>query len=157
MGDTRLVIPADAGLRLFVQGGIGAGIPVVSATAGIELGGQLGLAGQLTADVHLLWTRSRGLVLNAEAGLSAQPVFRFTADAFGLVTADLLLTTVELYQRKGKLAAFDYGSILTFGVFLPLHAEGGRLDFGFDRMRFEYPSIDAAELVRGVLRRIIDT
>ncbi|MFD8542757.1 hypothetical protein [Streptomyces sp. NPDC059649] len=27
VGDTRLVIPADAGLRLFVQGGIGAGIP----------------------------------------------------------------------------------------------------------------------------------
>lgn len=28
-----LVIPADAGLRLFVQGGLGAGVPVVSASS----------------------------------------------------------------------------------------------------------------------------
>ncbi|MBP2055820.1 hypothetical protein J2Z21_008836 [Streptomyces griseochromogenes] len=55
-----------------VQGGIGAGIPVVSATAGIELAGQLGLSGQLTASVHVLWTRSRGLVPDAEAALKVQ-------------------------------------------------------------------------------------
>lgn len=155
-GDTRLLIPADAGLRLFVQGGIGVGIPVVSATAGIELGGQLGLAGQLSAGVHLLWTRSRGLVLDAEASLTAQPSFRFTADAFVLVTADLVVTTVELYEKRWKLAAFDYGSALTFGVSLPLHAEAGRFDFSFDRLRLSYPSIDPAELARGVLHHVFD-
>ncbi|MFC5219688.1 DUF4157 domain-containing protein [Streptomyces coerulescens] len=155
-GDTRLLIPADAGLRLFVQGGIGAGIPIVSATAGIELAGQLGLSGQLTAGVRLLWTRSRGLLLDAEAALRVQPTFRFTADAFVLVTADLVISTVELYQKRWNLAAFDYGSNLAFGVVLPLHAEAGRIDFSFDRMRFEYPSIDPAELARGVLRRVID-
>ncbi|WP_030797120.1 hypothetical protein [Streptomyces sp. NRRL S-337] len=47
-----------------------------------------------------------------------------------------------------------------YGVFPPLHAEGDRgrpADFSFDRMRFEYPSIDAAGLARGVPRPLIDT
>jgi hypothetical protein len=155
-GETRLLIPADAGLRLFVQGGVGAGIPLVSATAGIELGGQLGLAGALTAGVHLLWTRSRGLVMDAEAGLSVQPRFRFTADIFALVTAGIGPFTKELYSQKWAVAAFEYGADLRFGVVLPVHAENGSFDFSFDRMRFEYPSIDPGQIARDVLKQVLD-
>ena len=44
-GGARLVIPAHAGLRLFIRGSLGAGIPIVSASLGLEVGGQLGLEG----------------------------------------------------------------------------------------------------------------
>lgn len=153
-GQTQLVIPADAGLRLFVQGSVGAGIPVVSARAGVELGGQLGLAGQLSAGVHLLWTRSAGLVLDAEASLTASPVFRFTVDAFALVEAEAFGFSKELYSRKWKLAAFDFGSSLTFVVTLPVHASGSGFELDFGKVRFVYPSIDASETARGVLRSV---
>ena len=143
-------------MRLFVQGGVGAGIPVVSATAGVELAGRLGIAGALSAGLNLRWTRSSGLVLDAEASLIASPVFRFTADAFVLVQAEILWVTKEIYSRKWKLAAFDYGSALTFGITLPVHAERGDFQFSFDRLRFTYPSIDPAETARGVLRSIFD-
>jgi hypothetical protein len=69
-GDTNLVVPADAGLRLYIRGGVGAGIPLVSAEAGVELGAELGLAGRLSAAAHLVWTRAQGLVFDAEAGIT---------------------------------------------------------------------------------------
>ncbi|WP_030410499.1 hypothetical protein [Streptomyces sp. NRRL S-1448] len=47
------------------------------------------------------------------------------------------------------------GRALQFFLFL-VEAVSPAL-FSFDKMRFAYPSIDAAELARGVLRRIIDT
>ncbi|MDX8031401.1 DUF4157 domain-containing protein [Lentzea sp. BCCO 10_0856] len=155
-GQTQLVVPADAGLRLFVQGSVGAGIPVVSARAGVELAGQLGIAGQLTAAAHLLWTRSAGLVLDAEASLSASPAFRFTIDAFALVEAEAFGFSKELYSKKWKLAAFEFGSALTFGVTLPVHAEAGDFQLDFAKMRFVYPSIDPSETARGVLRSAFD-
>ncbi len=154
-GNTRLVVPADAGLRLFIRGGVGAGIPLVSAEAGVELSGQLGLAGQLTAQAHLLWTRSQGLVFDAEAGLTVQPKFTFTADLFALVSIGIGWLSKDIYDEHWRLASFEYGSDLRFGVFLPMHAEAGRFDFSFDRMRFEYPSIDPTEIAGGVIRHIV--
>ncbi|MEQ1893203.1 MAG: DUF4157 domain-containing protein, partial [Planctomycetota bacterium] len=49
-GAARLNIPARAGVRLFASGGIGAGIPVVCASASLEVGGRLGLEGAIDAD-----------------------------------------------------------------------------------------------------------
>ena len=154
-GETHLAVPADAGLRLYIRGGVGAGIPLVSAEAGIELGAELGLAGQLTADAHLLWTRSAGLVFDAEAGLTVQPRFRFTADAYALVTIGIGWLSKDLVDEHWRLAAFEYGSDLRFGVFLPIHAEAGRFDFSFDRVRFEYPSIDPGDIAKGAIRHVV--
>ncbi|TQF06844.1 hypothetical protein E6W39_37475 [Kitasatospora acidiphila] len=58
-GTAQLNIPAHAGLRLYVRGGIGAGIPGVNAEAGLEIGGQLGIQGGVQAGVTVNWTRRR--------------------------------------------------------------------------------------------------
>lgn len=151
-GSVGLQIPASAGLNVFVQAGIGLGVGVASATGGIKLGGALGLQGDLTAKATLLWTRSGGLVLDALTRLSASPMFRLTIDAYVLVES----FGFELYSHEWKLAAFDFGSSYVFAVSLPVHAEKGAFDLGFDKVTFEYPRLDANSLAEQVISQKLD-
>ncbi|NCC24321.1 MAG: hypothetical protein EOM25_03830 [Deltaproteobacteria bacterium] len=151
-GRGQLYVPADAGLRLFVRGGLGAGIPIVSATAGLEVSGQLGLQGALEANVNVDWTPATGLEINANAGIFVEPRLRLSVDAFVEVTADLLLTEVELYSERWNLASVEYGSNLRFGINFPIHyREGEPFDISLDDVQFTLPNIDARSVISSVL------
>ena len=155
VGTGRFYVPADAGLRLFVRGGLGAGIPVVSATAALEVGGQLGIEGAAQAGVNLDWVPGRGLALDAEARLSAQPKFRFDVNGMVLVKANLLVTSVTLYEKTWRLAAFEYGSALRFGVCFPIHYRSGEpFDVKVSDMVFETPRIEPKALLSDLIGRI---
>jgi hypothetical protein len=154
-GGAKLHIPAHAGLRLFVRGGLGAGIPIVSAQAGLEIGGQLGLEGALDAGVQVDWTPLRGLVLDASGEIYAEPKLKFDIAGFVLVEADLLLTTVELYSKRWQLAAFEYGSGLRLGVKFPIHYEEGRpFDISLSDVQFQVPDINPTALLSDLIKRI---
>jgi len=155
MGDAEFVIPADAGLRLFVRGGLGAGIPIVSATAGLELGGRLGLEGAARAGVHLDWTPTTGLVLDALGEIFVEPRFRFDVTGFVLVEADLLFTTIELYSKRWELAALEYGSGLRLGLRFPIHyQEGQPFDLDWNRVEFQIPDVDPQQVLTGLIEQI---
>jgi len=156
-GTATFAIPAHAGLKLFVDGGIGAGIPVVSATAGVEIFGELGLAGLASASTTVEWSPGRGVVLDAKGELMVEPKFKFGIDAFVDVSADLLIHTIELYHHVWHLAAFEYGSGLRFGMTFPIHYEEGKpFDLSFDQVQWTYPHIDAGELLGGLVKQLID-
>ncbi|QQO57353.1 MAG: DUF4157 domain-containing protein [Thiohalocapsa sp. PB-PSB1] len=153
-GRGQLHVPADAGLRLFVRGGLGAGIPIVSATAGLEVSGELGLQGALEANVNVDWMPSAGLEIDANAGIFVEPRLRLSVDAYVDVSADLLLTTVELYSERWNLAGVEYGSGLRFGINFPIHyKEGEPFDVSLDDVEFTVPDIDARSLITGVLEQ----
>jgi len=154
-GSAAFHVPAQAGLRLFVQGGLGAGIPVVSATAGLEVSGALGLEGAADASVNVAWTPARGLVLDARGEIYVEPKFRFEISGFVDVSADLWIDTIELYHKRWQLAAFEYGSNLRFGVAFPIHYEEGKpFQLSLDQVQFTYPAIDAKEILSGLIDRI---
>ena len=119
-------MPAFAELRLYVRGGIGAGIPIVSATAGLEVGGQLGLHGALNVGVDVEWTPAQGLVIDAVGEIFVQPKFVFDISAFVDVELDLLLKTITLYEGRWELASVEFGSNMRFGVRFPVHYEEGK-------------------------------
>ena len=58
-------------------------------------------------------------MLDAQGEMFVEPKFKFGVDAFVDVSADLWLTTIELYHQKWSLAAFEYGSNLRFGADVP--------------------------------------
>jgi hypothetical protein len=148
-------VPADAGLRLNIHGGIGAGIPIVSATAGLEIGGKLGIEGAASAAVQVSWTPTQGLDLTAEAAIHAEPKFTFDITGYVLVEADLFLTTIELYSKKWKLAQFEYGSGLRLGAKFPIHyREGQPFDLSLDDIQIEKPDIDPMQLLTGLIGQI---
>jgi hypothetical protein len=151
-GHGEFVIPADAGLRLAIRGGLGVGIPIIDATAGIEIGGQLGLEGAARAAVDVDWTPTTGVVLDAVGEVFVEPKFKFDVSAYVEVTADLLFDTIELYSQRWQLAQFEYGSNLRFGVSFPIHyADNQPFSLSLDDLQFTTPEIDPMDVVSGLL------
>lgn len=155
-GHAALHIPAHAGLRLFVSAALGAGIPLVDAKAGVELGGSLGIEGALHAAVDVDWSPQKGLVLDANAEVYAEPKFKFDITGFVLVELDLLFTTKTLYEKRWQLAAVEYGSGLRLGMKLPIHYEEGKpFNISLSDIQFEVPNIDAMSTIKGLFDKII--
>jgi hypothetical protein len=155
-GGARLVIPAHAGLRLFIRGALGAGIPIVSASMGLEVGAQLGLEGAVEASVDVDWTPATGLVIDALGEIYVQPKFRFDLTGFLTVDADLLFTSINLYERRWELAAFEMGPDLRFGVRFPIHYEEGQpFDISLDDLQFDVPDVDTSALLGDLVDRIV--
>lgn len=154
-GGARLHIPAHAGLRLFVRGGLGAGIPLVSATAGLEVGGALGLEAAVDASVHVDWMPDRGLILDAAGEVSVEPRFRFDITGFVLVEAGAFGFTIELYSQRWQLAALEYGSGLRLGMRFPIHYEEGQpFDISWSDVQFEIPDVNPREVLSGLIAQI---
>ena len=155
-GGANLYIPAHAGLRLFIHGGIGAGIPVVSATAGLEIGAALGVEGALEASLCVEWTPANGLVIDTVLAAYAQPKFKFDISFFVKVTVSYLVGSSTLYHERWKLADKEYGSDLRFGLRLPIHYdEATQFAVSTDDVEFEYPKIDAMGLLRGLVKELV--
>jgi hypothetical protein len=152
VGTGSFVIPASAGAHLRVSGGIGAGIPVISAEAGIDLTGPLDLAGEARADARVDWTPATGVVLDAVGSIFVSPRFEFDVGAHVNVTADLLFKTLHLYHEEWNLAHYEYGSNLRFGIEFPVHyADNEPFAMSLDDVRFTVPSIDPLAVVGGIL------
>ena len=135
-----------------MRGGIGVGIPIVSATAGLEVSGQLGIQGAIGAAVNVDWTPRTGLEINANAEVFAEPTLRLSVDAYVEVTADLLLTEIDLYSERWNLAGIEYGSGLRFGINFPFHyREGEPFDISLDDVQFTVPNINARDVISSVL------
>jgi hypothetical protein len=151
-GDGHVNVPADAGLRLAVHGGIGLGIPAASVSGGLEVGGELGIAGAAEAGVHVDWMPSQGLEIDAYARLSAQPKFVF--DVSGYVEVEALFFTI--YENRWRLASFEYGSDMTFGVNFPIHyREGEPFDISLDDVEFETPEISVSDILGGLVEQVV--
>jgi hypothetical protein len=151
-GNGRFVIPADAGLRLVVSATIGLDALVGGVEGGLELGGGLGLEASAEANVNVDWTPTSGLELNASLGAFVEPKFIFTID--GVIRA-----WFTFYEKewRWRLADYEYGSNLRFGVQLPIHyREGEPFDISFDDLQLTYPQIDARSFLRGLIRDIRD-
>jgi hypothetical protein len=154
-GAARLHIGARAGLRLFVRGALGAGIPLVDARAGIELGGALGIEGALESSLAVDWSPAKGLTIDSVLAAYAQPVFKFDVTGFVEVTFDYFIGEETLYDKKWKLAAFEYGSGMRFGLKLPVRYEEGKaFDVALSDVEFEYPQIDPLELIGGLVKQL---
>jgi hypothetical protein len=155
-GNAKFAVPAHASLRLSVDGSVGAGIPVVSAKAGLEVFGQIGVFGEASAAAVVTWTPTAGVVLNARGDIYVEPKFKFGINAFVDVSADLWLTTIELYHEAWKLAEFEYGSNLRFGLALPIHYESGKpFEVSYDQIQWTIPHIEPKELISGLVKQIV--
>lgn len=150
-GRAHLRVPADAGLRLAVRAGIGLGIPGVSVTGGLEIGGTLGIEGAAEAGVDIDWTPATGLDLTADLHVYAQPAFTF--DISGYVRAKALFW--EVYSNRWTLASYRFGSDYRFGIRLPVHYhEGQPFNISLDDVQFEVPDISPSQILSGLIDRI---
>jgi hypothetical protein len=154
-GHALFVIPAFAGLRLFVRGGLGAGIPIVSAEAGLEVGGQIGLQGAAEAEADVNWNPQSGLALHAEGHIFAEPSFLFDVSGYANVSANLVFTTVDLYDERFTLASYEWGSGMRVGVIFPVdYREGEPFSLSTDDIEFVYPQINPRAIITDLVDEV---
>jgi hypothetical protein len=151
-GHARFVVPAYAGMRLGIDAGITGGAAVVSVTGGMNIGAELGILTQAVAEADLLWTPAAGLSLQATLSASVEPKLKFTVGAFVKADVSLLVTSFTIYRKDWQLAAFEYGPALRVGLSVPIaYRSGSGVDFDFDAIQFQLPSVTPRELIGGLL------
>jgi hypothetical protein len=155
-GTGSFAIPAHASLRLTVDGGVGAGIPLVDAEAKLSAYGEVGVAGEVSASVQVDWAPRTGIVLDARGGIFVEPRFRFGVDASVEVTVGVWRLKKTLYEHTWHLANFEYGSSLRFGLSLPIHYESLKpFDIAFDQIQWTYPQIEPKDLLSGLMKQLV--
>ena len=156
VGRGMFVIPADAGLTLRGDLGLGVSVGFASLTGGIELAGTLGLAGEAAAGVELNWSPLTGVMLDALGSITVHPKFTFDVNAFARASLDLWLVSFSETWRY-SLVSFSWGPDIQFGILFPIHyREGEPFDMSFDDITVIYPEIDVIGMAKGLARDVKD-
>lgn len=155
-GHGEFVIPADAGLTLRGDLGLGLSVGIASLSGGIELTGSLGLEGEAGASVDVNWNPQTGLVLDAEGRITVNPKFAFDINAFARASLGIGWLSISETWRY-NLASFSWGPDIQFGLVFPIHyAEGEPFDISFEDIEVIYPELDVVDMAKGLATDIKD-
>jgi uncharacterized protein DUF4157 len=147
----ELYVPAHAGIALVLRGGLGVSLLIVKAIGGLQATGEVGLVGALSLPIALRYAAGK-LGIDGAAILSAQPHLHLALDAFVTVKADLLVTSIDVYTKTWKLAAFDLPGDFTIGLKFPVqHTFGEPFKLSLDQIEFIAPQVDARKLAGQML------
>ncbi|WP_263101352.1 DUF4157 domain-containing protein [Kitasatospora sp. DSM 101779] len=149
--EARLVLPAEAGLEMFVRAGIGASVAIASATGGITLTGGVLLRGGLDASARLAYAKGV-LSFDTLARISVQPVLTLRIEADILIEAAVGGT----WRFPYELASYSYATGLEFGLIAPFHYQSDqplRLPEARD-IQWIVPQIDVGALANRVANQV---
>ncbi|MFM9946764.1 MAG: DUF4157 domain-containing protein [Saprospiraceae bacterium] len=153
-GGGRFIIPANAGLTLHADLGLGVSIAIASATGGIEIRGSLGLQGEASASIVLNWNPTTGLELNAEGSITVNPKFTFDINAFLRASLDLYVDEFSETWRH-NLVSFRWGPNIRFGVRFPIHyREGEPFNISIDDLQIIYPDLNLGNMATNLGRHV---
>ncbi len=156
VGRGNFVIPADAGLTLRGDLGLGMSVGFASLTGGIEVAGALGLAGEALAVVLVNWSPGTGIAIDAMGSITVNPKFTFDVNAFARASLDLWLFSLSETWRY-NLLSFSWGPDIQFGILFPIHyREGEPFDMSFNDITVIYPEIDVIAMARGLAGNVKD-
>ncbi|WP_167619858.1 eCIS core domain-containing protein [Maribellus sediminis] len=155
-GHGEFAIPADAGLTLRGDLGLGVSVAIASLSGGIELAGTLGLEGEASAAVDLSWSPQTGVILDAEGRIMVNPKFTFDVNAFARASLGIGWFSISETWRH-NLVSFSWGPDIQFGVVFPVHYEEDQpFDISFDDIEVIYPDLDVVNMAKGLARDIKD-
>ncbi|MDN3689969.1 eCIS core domain-containing protein [Cyclobacterium jeungdonense] len=155
-GHGEFAIPADAGLTLRGDLGLGVSIAIASLSGGIELTGTLGLEGEALAEVDVNWSPQTGLALDASGRITVNPKFIFEINAFARASLGIGFLSISETWRH-NLAAYEWGPGIQFGIVFPVHyREGEPFDMSFDDIEVIYPDLDVVDMAKGLALDIKD-
>ncbi len=155
-GHGEFAVPADAGLTLRGDLGLGLSVGIASLSGGIELAGTLGLEGEAAAEVDLSWSPQTGIILDAEGRITVNPKFTFDVNAFARASLGIGWFSISETWRH-NLVSFSWGPDIQFGIVFPLHyQEDQPFDISFDDIEVIYPDLDVVDMAKDLARDIKD-
>lgn len=156
IGHGEFGIPADAGLTLRGDLGLGLSVGIASLSGGIEIAGSLGLEGEALASVDVNWSPQTGIILDAEGRVTVNPKFIFDINAFARASLGIGFLSISETWRY-NLASFSWGPDIQFGLVFPVHyQEDQAFDISFDDLEVIYPELDVVDMAVDLARDIKD-
>ncbi len=155
-GSARFVVPAYAGLRLDVGGGLRARIAVAYVEGRVGLDGELGIAADASAGVEIAWSRAEGLSVAADVTANARPRFRVGINARVTAGVDLWLTEVSKTWGPWRRTLGEFGPEMELGVTVPVRwNEREGLAFSLDDITVRRPQLDVPRLLKSSFEELV--
>lgn len=155
-GSARFTVPAYAGLRLDLGGGLRARVAVAFVEGRIGLEGELGIEADASAAVDVAWNRNDGLSVEAEVEANARPKFRLGINASVTAGVDLVLTEITKTWGPWRRTLGEFGPDMELGVTIPVAwNEQNGLDFSTDDITVRRPQLNAADLMGSAFNTLV--
>jgi hypothetical protein len=155
-GQAQFYVPAYAGLRLDVGGGVKAQAAVAYVKGRVGLYGTLGLLVEGSFDVGVDWNPTDGFAVGAEAKIVASPKFELGVTASITAGVDLGLFDIDKTWGPWEKELGSFGPNMQLGASFPMKwSEKEGLDFDTDDIKIQKPTIDAKEIMKGAFDMLV--
>jgi hypothetical protein len=155
-GQAQFYVPAYAGLRLDVGGGVKAQVAVAYVKGRVGLYGTLGLLVEGSFDVGVDWNPTDGFAVGAEAKIVASPKFELGVTASITAGVDLGLFDIDKTWGPWEKELGSFGPNMQLGASFPMKwSEKEGLDFDTDDIKIQKPTIDAKEIMKGAFDMLV--
>ena len=155
-GSARFEVPAYAGLKLDIGGGLRARAAVAFVEGRVGLEGELGLEAEASAQVDVAWNRTDGLSVEAVAEANARPKFRVGVNASVRAGVDLGITDITETWGPWTRTLGEFGPEMEAGVKVPVKwSEQNGMDFSIDDIEITQPQINVKDILKSSFEELV--
>ena len=151
-GKGRLEIPAGAGLRLDLFGGVSAELVVAGAMGKVGIYGTLGAQALISNDLEIDWSLAKGLSIATDTAIAANASLAFGISGSVDVWAPFYSDTFGPWDKE----IGNIGGGLSFGANFPLNwDEQTGLNFDISKIDVAEPEIDSKALAKDAFGKVV--
>jgi hypothetical protein len=155
-GTAQFYLPAYAGLRLDIGGGLKAQAAIAYAKGTIGVYATAGLLVENSFDITVNWSQATGLEVGATPKIRASPKFEAGITAKLAVGVDLGLFDIEKEWGPWDKKLAEFGPGMTLGASFPVAwSEAKGLDIDPSKVEIEKPNLDAPKLLKEGLMAVV--
>ncbi len=155
-GQARFVVPAYAGFRLDIGGGLRARAAVAFVEGRVGLDAELGIAADAAAAVDVAWNRADGLSVSALVEANAQPKFRVGVNASVTAGIDLVLTEISKTWGPWRKTLGEFGPEMSVGVTIPVGwNEATGMNFSMDDIVIRRPEFSVMDILKSSFEELV--
>jgi len=157
-GNARFFVPAGAGLKLDIGGGLRARLAVAFVEGRVGLDSELGIEADASAGVSVNWNRREGLSVEADVEANARPKFRIGVNASVTAGVDLPWPLPDITKTWGpwRKSLGEFGPDMEMGVKVPVKwNENTGIDFSMEDIEVKQPNFDSKEILKSAFEELV--
>jgi len=157
-GKAQFYVPAYAGFKLDLGGGLKAQAAIAYVKGRVGLDGTLGLGVEGKLDVGVKWNATDGLSFNANANVTASPKFELGVNASVTAGVSLPWPLDDLSHTWGpwRKKLGEFGPNMQLSADFPVAwSEKKGLDFDVDKITVTKPNLDAKSMMKSAFDTLV--
>ena len=157
-GNAQFFVPAYAGFKLDLGGGLKAQAAVAYVKGRVGLDGTLGIGTEAKLDVGVKWNQTDGLDLKANANVKASPKFELGVNASVTAGVSMPWPLDDITKTWGpwRKKLGEFGPNMELSADFPMGwSEKNGLDFDVDKIKVTKPKLDAKAIMKDAFQTLV--